>query len=176
LFDICCFLGYFAAILLSFYLNPNGILKIVLPDNDDEEKSYLQACAPLLSVIERYPSMKYHYRPLPEKGRGFPECFVVLQIQSDALSTTASTTSQSYQLVVSQESKWGGAFLERISTSNAAINQAIDGFVSAQKVAKQMMQTVWLRGCYIGALLILEASSRCKSKADLAAFRHYTKL
>ena len=157
-------------------------MKIVLPDNDDKETLYLEAHAHLLSVIERYPSMKYHYRPLPEQGRGFPECFVVFQSQFDAVSiadvpsTTASTTSKSYQLVVSQESKWGGAFIETISTSNAKINQAIDGFVSAQNIAKQMMQTVWLRGCYVAALLILEASSRCKSKSNLAAFKHYTKL
>lgn len=160
--------------VLSLYLKSGGVLKTVLPDGDNFNLNAFIRTQPHLSVVQKFLPFQYQYCPHQQFGRGFFENFVVFERFESESRAEALQVSNS--LIMSKESKWGAEFAAKISLEKTFINSAVEAFVSAQNLARKIQQTLWLRGCYVAALFIMEASSKSNSKSDLATFRHYTTL
>lgn len=168
--------GFFFVSVLSLYLKLGGVLKTVFPDGDHLRLNSFITKQQHLSVVQRFLPFLYQYRPLQEFGRGFLEILVVFERIENESESRTQVGQISNSLILSKESKYGGDFATRLSFEKGFINTAVEAFVSAQTLARKVQQTVWLRGCYVAALFIMEASSQSNSKSDVAAFRHYTTL
>lgn len=65
--------------------------------------------------------------------------------------------------------------VDEYSGVNQLFKIAVSDFLDAQAMARKIMQTVWLRGCHVGALLLMEARRRAifsKNPSSIAIFEH----
>lgn len=155
---------------LSFLLKPNGCLKVVLPAhlNGTLETFFHEELH--LRAVQKNPPAKYSYKPSSCYGRAHPEVFLTLENSNQ--SSLQVVGSNSLALLNMSDVHWGGTFIDDLSATRLCVRDAIADFSSCLNLARKLMESVWIRGSYVAALLIQEACVHSRSKIDLAYARH----
>lgn len=145
-------------------LKPNGSVKLVFPAIERQESLLLQFLVDELNL-------QLQSRLLPRQFSYVPASATRPHIETFAIFFSFSQRELSEHWSVLQPSSFtSGTCIETMARLNKLVMGAMEDFVSSQQLTKKLMQTVWLKGCYLGALLISEAQ-QTSNHSDVAIFR-----
>lgn len=155
--------------LVIQYLKPNGVLKVVIPYDESRHDSlkefFIQDLK--LGVLDQSLPHRYLYKPL-SASRPFLECFFVLQ----KCEASGNSLSKAVISTISVQSLRSGSCIDEISSRNSRLALALKDFVASQGLAYKLMQTIWLKGCRVAALLIKEATLQTSRQSDVEIFHN----
>lgn len=139
---------------------PHGINDLIVQRTLAQELNF--------TCVERTLPAAHVYEP-PSSSRPVMEYFIVFKRRGAQCGNDTSIGLQ-----ISTSSTNAASIFDDFSRSSSQFQIAVSDFVNAQSFAKKLMQTVWLRGCYVVALLLNEANRSVDSKdaAAAALFEH----